>query len=123
MVTYSYYLTEYMGEQIEQETFNKLLSRSSAVINYITGDAEETEDIKKATCAEIEYLAINGGVNALNGADKSQFTSEKIGGYSYTKGGNSITSSSLKYISGVPVAPLVWLYLKKGSRGIVVGLE
>lgn len=117
MVDYNFYRTVYLGEEMDMETFNRLATRSYDLIMNLTGNGEETDNVKKAECAEIEFLNKSGGIDALNGNDKSQYISESIGGYSYSKGSSSNT---LQYVNGLPIAPMVWLYIRK--RGVVVGL-
>ncbi len=117
MVDYNFYCTQYYGEEMDGELFNKLAHKSYDIIMAITGNAEETDNVKKAECAEIEFLSKNGGADALAGNDKSQFVSESIGGYSYSK---SDKISSTQYVNGLPIAPMVWTYIRK--RGVVLGL-
>lgn len=117
MVDYNFYRIEYQGEEIDPAEFNRLAKRSYDLIMSLH-QGEETDNVKKAECAQIEFLYKNGGIDALVGNDKSQFVSESIGGYSYSKGNNS---SGLRYVNGLPIAPLVWLYIRRG--GVVLGME
>ena len=114
MVDYNFYRIEYQCEEIDPVEFNRLAKRSYDLIMSLY-QGEETDNVKKAECAEIEFLSKNGGIDALNGNDKSQFTSESIGGYSYSR-----SSNGLQYVNGLPIAPLVWLYIRK--RGVVLGM-
>lgn len=121
MVDYGYYITTYCGEPIDGETFKRLAVRSHDIIMSLTGNVTETDDIKKAQCAEIEFLSKNGGVEATAGNDKSQFVSESIGGYSYSRGNSNSATSSIQYINGLPIAPMVWTYIRR--VGVVRGME
>lgn len=115
MVDYGYYKMKYKGVDIETEVFDKLALVSEDIINYLTGNAEETEKIKKAQCCQIEFLYQNGGINAINGKDSSQYTSESIGSYSYSR-----NSSKIKYVNGLPLSPMLKIYLGNTKGGALI---
>lgn len=120
MVDYNYYKNTYKGTEIELETFNKLALVTFDLINYLTNNAEETEKIKKAQCCQIEFLYNNGGINAVNGKDNSQYVSESIGSYSYSK--NTNIKSTIKYVNGLPLAPMLKIYLGKTKGGALINV-
>ena len=121
MVEYGYYKVTYKGVDIPDDTlFEKLAVVSEDIVKYLTKDAEETENIKKAQCAQIEFLYQNGGVNAINGKDSSQFTSESIGGYSYSR--NTTIKSGIKYVNGLPLSPMLKVYLGKLKGGALINV-
>ncbi len=110
----NYYLDIYKGT--DSEKFDKLNDLAEAIIEKLTGrDAEKLsaspflEKIKKAICSQIEYFVINGEDKVVNGQEKGQFQSESIGSYAYTRA-NTKSSETIKYIDGVPIAPMVWIY-------------
>lgn len=110
----NYYLTTYKGT--DSKNFDKLNNLAEAIIEKITGrDAEKLlaspflEKIKNAICSQIEYFVSNGETKVVNGQEKGQFQSESIGSYSYTMA-NTKSSETIKYIDGVPIAPMVWVY-------------
>lgn len=120
MVDYSYYKTMYKGVEMETEVFDKLALISFDLINYLTNNAEETENIKKAQCCQIEFLYNNGGINAINGKDSSQYVSESIGSYSYSK--NSNARNTIQYVNGLPLAPMLKIYLGKTKGGALINV-
>lgn len=124
IVDYEFYKTNF-DSSISEETFNKLNMQSQPVIEYLTRCSEEMllsysehlDNIKKAICAEIFYVNQNGGVSVFNGESKNLLTSESYAGsYSYSKQDNKALEN-IKYINGVPVAPMVNIYL--GNTGLL----
>ena len=121
MVEYNYYKLTYKGVDISDILlFEKLATVSEDIVKYLTKNAEETENIKKAQCAQIEFLYQNGGINAINGKDSSQFVSESIGGYSYSK--NTSVKNGIKYMNGMPLSPMLKIYLGKNKGGALINV-
>lgn len=115
LVDTSYYKDTYRGT--ETNSFDKLNLLAQSIIERLTMRDEDklsaslfVEKIKKAICAQIEYLAINGETNAVNAKEDGQMQSENIGSYSYTRA-NIKSSETIKYLDGVPIAPMVWIFL------------
>ena len=70
-------LCERAGEIIEEMTMYRVTS-----VSFITMPEDIQERIKKAVCAQIEYLDANGGSEMDNGAD---LQSAGLGKFSYSK--------------------------------------
>ena len=87
MVDYSFYSTVYMGSDATQASFPALCARASDVVGAMThwvGDAtiaalpEYIQTLyKKAVCAQIDFLAING-TESLNETETGGFTVGKV---------------------------------------------
>lgn len=117
IVEQSYYEDIYKG--VETKDFERLNDISQSFVEYIARTTSESlkqapdkvlEAVKKAICAEISYLETLGGINAVNSKQDLQKTSESYAGaYSYSI--SSKQQSAIKYINGIPCAPLVEVYL------------
>ena len=101
-VDYDYYTQQYKGELIEKEDFKHLLERAGEIVEEmcmyrILPEKMETygtfiqERVKKAICAQIEYLDANGGSDLDTGAS---LQSASLGKFSYsgTSDGNAAQS-------------------------------
>lgn len=86
-----YYMMEYGGGDIDMVAFSRLSKRSSDVINILTGYKITQigfenlapfikDQIKKATAAQVEYLAVNGEGAAIGGGGFGQVSA---GNFSY----------------------------------------
>lgn len=84
---------EFTGGELDSTDFPFLLERAEEIIeemcmyrlnpNTFSDMPEETQErIKKAVCAQIEYLDANGGSDMDNGVD---LMSAGLGKFSYTK--------------------------------------
>ena len=104
--------------------FTFLAERASDIINDICKNrinyfgfsnfntATQTA-IEKATAAEIDILDSEGGADAINGGSSSGFGSLTIGRYSEGRSGASNASNSTyEMINGIPVAPMIRMYLR-----------
>lgn len=100
-VTQEYYNNTFHGEPVDNADFPSLLDRAVEIVeemymhriserNMDTYDTDIQERIRKAVCAQIEYLDANGGSDMDNGAD---LQSAGLGKFNYSKisgaGGNS----------------------------------
>lgn len=96
-----YYNNVFRGEPVDDADFPSLLERASEIVEEMCMyrikpelmDAYGTEiqnRIKKAVCAQIEYMDANGGSDMDNGTD---LQSAGLGKFSYTKS-SGITGSS-----------------------------
>lgn len=94
-VTQEYYDTIFCGEPVDKTDFPSILDRASEIVEemsmYRISDAKMDtygtdiqERIRKAVCAQIEYLDANGGSEMDNGAD---LQSAGLGKFNYTKAG------------------------------------
>ena len=100
----AYYISEYKGESVYPADFLSLCERASEIIEELTmyrltpisvlAMPEEVQArVKKAICAQIEYLDANGGSDMDNGTD---LQSAGLGKFNYTKAGNgSDTAQSI----------------------------
>lgn len=101
------------------DEFDYLNEVSQSLIEFMTRKtAEQLADmpeviltkVKRAICAEIHYLYNLGGDKATISKVDIQKTSESYGGsYSYTI--DSSKAPNVEYENGLPLAPLVKVYL------------
>lgn len=103
-VTEEYYYSEFHGEPIESEDFTGLQERAAEIVEEMTMyriseqmlpslPEELQERIRKAVCAQMEFLDANGGSEVDNGMDMQ---SASLGRFSYTRAsgveGGSVSS-------------------------------
>lgn len=92
-VTYDYYNSMFSGESVDKTDFPNLLNRAAEIVeemcmyriskdNLEQYSADVQNRVKKAICAQIEYLDANGGGEIDMGND---FQSAGLGKFSYTK--------------------------------------
>ena len=92
-VTSDYYKNTFHGEPVADTDFPSLLDRAQEIVeemcmyrvsedNIGTFSKDTQERLKKAVCAEIEYLDANGGSDMDNGVD---LQSAGLGKFNYTK--------------------------------------
>jgi hypothetical protein len=125
-----YYDNNYNGVPIADEsTFNRLAERASDVIDQMTGYllhgqeftqlAQFIQDqVKKATAAQIEYMATSGE-SVIHG---SNFGSVSIGNFSYSEGSKGSNDSRINR-NEQRTSPAVIGYLKPTGllyRGVSV---
>ena len=87
VVDYTFYSTVYMGTDATQTSFPALCARACDVVGALTHWVDETYInnqpvlvqtlYKKAICAQVDFLAING-TDALNEAATGGFTVGKV---------------------------------------------
>lgn len=92
-VTDDYYKNTFHGEPVDDADFPSLSERASEIVEEMTMyrvtsvtilamPEEVQERVKKAVCAQIEYLNANGGSDMDNGND---LQSASLGKFNYTK--------------------------------------
>lgn len=92
-VTQDYYNDTFHGEPVDEADFPSLLDRAAEIIeelcmyrisesNLDKYGIDTQERIRKAVCAQIEYLDANGGSEMDNGTD---LQSAGLGKFNYTK--------------------------------------
>lgn len=97
-----YYYETFKGESVLESDFPALCDRAEEIIEEMTmyrlnptsflSMSEETQErIKKAVCAQIEYLDANGGSDMDNGED---LQSAGLGKFNYSKETGSDGNSS-----------------------------
>lgn len=104
-VTGKYYIEVYQGEPVSNTDFPALCMRAEEIIEEMTlyrltlpafNEMSEInqERIKKAICAQIEYLDANGGVDMDNGVD---LQNAGLGKFNYSKasGGDGSSKQSI----------------------------
>ena len=111
-VTREYYEDTFKGESVEAADFPDLLTRAEEIVEEMTMyrlnekvfDAmslDSKERVKKAICAQIEYLEANGG----SGMDMGEsFQSASLGKFSYnhasgTEGPSIYAPRALRYLT------------------------
>lgn len=96
-----YYNDKFLGEPVDSADFPSLLSRAEEIIEemtmyrltpmtFLAMPADVQDRVKKAVCAQIEYLDANGGSDMDNGAD---FQSAGLGKFNYSKTGAGSSQS------------------------------
>lgn len=101
-VTEEYYKGTFHGESVDTADFPSLLERASEIVEEMTMyrvtpvtilamPEDVQERVKRAVCAQIEYLDANGGSDMDNGAD---LQSAGLGKFNYTRA--SSTGGSTK---------------------------
>lgn len=118
IVDQKYYEDEYKGEATVDD-FDRLNSAAQSFIEYLTRQTAEQlictpvlvlERVRKAICAQIEYVDSLGGIKAVNSkADVAKTSENYAGSYSYTIDSKNV--SEVKYSNGMPVAPMAEIYL------------
>lgn len=100
-----YYKNDYRGEPVDESDFPSLCERAAEIIEEMcmyrisenrmdTYGIDIQERIKKAVCAQIEYLDANGGSDIDNGSD---LQSVALGKFNYTKSSGG-TGSTLQAV-------------------------
>lgn len=118
IVDYSYYSTVYMGQEADEASFPALSARALDIVGAMTRWAVNEENIsqfpthiqtlyKKAVCAQVDFLAVNGldSVSISAGSDTG-FTVGKVSVHG--RSGAAVSGS----MSG-SVAPMAQLYLEQ----------
>lgn len=117
----AFYNDVYKGIPMDAESFNKLVSRASDLIDMVTNykllgidlSKEPTliqTNVKKAVAAQVEFMFSDGGELSIHGGSPS---SVSIGGFSYTEG------SGVKIVSEMArsyLRPTGLLYMGVGVR-------
>lgn len=108
-VTQDFYNTEFAGEPVPETDFPSLCARAAEIVEdmtmyrlnedtFPTFPAIVQTRIKKAICAQVEYLDANGGSEVDTGTELS---SAALGKFSYSAGAAAGTGSA----SGSSYAP------------------
>ena len=120
-----FYLNIFRGEPVQEADFPALEERAAELIeemcryrinpeNFTSYSERIQMLIKKAVCAEIEYLDANGGSEMDNGAD---LQSAGLGKFSFTKTSSEASSEQSLYAPRARrlLAPTGLLYRGGGS--------
>lgn len=127
-VTQDFYNTEFAGEPVPETDFPALCARAAEIVEdmtmyrlnedtFLTFPAIVQTRIKKAICAQIEYLDANGGSEVDTG---TELASAALGKFSYSAGAAAGTGSASGSSSYAPramriLAPTGMLY-RGGGR-------
>ena len=134
-ITKTYYDAEFRGKSIPANEFDKLEDIASDVIYEICRVKPNEDDIQdpafmKAVAYEVEFLQEQGGVDAILGFSDVQLSasSEHLGDYSVSSGGNSsgASGSSIIVVDGIPVSSMAIILLRRMglmSRWAFAGVE
>jgi hypothetical protein len=117
-IDYTYYNSEYLGTHIEIDQFNVLVKRASDLIDMITSYSLTGADlttqhqliqnnVKKATSAQVEYMAMQGGELSIHGGAPAAVS---IGNFTYSEGGNRGQGNLTR--EQQMISPAVIAYLK-----------
>ena len=100
-----YYLNTFHGEPVDPADFPALCLRAEEIVEemtmyrlklaaFLVMPEEVQEKVKRAVCAQIEYLAANGGADLDNGND---LQSAGLGKFNYSRaaGANGSSQQSL----------------------------
>ncbi len=97
-----YYNNVYKGVKIEDDDLDALLERASDIVRqsctYRLGNIEALpsfmqENLKKAVCAQVEFMEMNGGIESFAGGNFSSGTGFSIGKFSMSGTGSSGSSN------------------------------
>lgn len=118
----TYYDGTYNGTTIgDTDIFSQLNARAEDVINAYTNndllDSDTFDDlntyqqtgVKKAVCAQIEFVYNIGGYNATNNADD---VNTGFGLSKFRVNNSSDQKTNYQYVNGMPLSPNVNMYLK-----------
>ena len=115
IVDYTFYSTVYMGTDADQASFPALCARASDIVGALTHWVDDATILtlpaqtvtlyKKAVCAQVDFLAING-MDSLNETASAGFTVGKVTvhGKATTSGGGSMRDN---------ISPLAISYLEQ----------
>ena len=114
VVDFTFYSSVYGGTDVDETSFPALCARASDVIGSVTHWVDDATVMalpalhlllyKKAVCAQIDFLAING-MDSLNETETSGFTVGKVTVHGKTSTGGGKLSDS--------ISPLAIAYLEQ----------
>jgi len=118
----TYYDDTYQGRTISADDFADILPRAEEIINAYTNNdlyddttfaalnTFQTTAVKKAVCAQIEFIYGLGGYNAINS------TEDNSTGFSLSKfkmeTPKDNSNTKYQYFMGIPLSPSVNMHLK-----------
>ena len=114
VVDYVYYSTVYMGSEADQASFPALCARAADIVGALTRWVDpDTLDswtlalYKKALCAQVDFLALNG-LDSVAGGPDTGFTVGKV-----SISGKSGSDMVRKGAMASNLSPLVVMYLEQ----------
>ena len=115
VVDFTFYSTVYGGTDADQASFPALCARASDIIGSVTHWVDDATILtlpalhqtlyKKAVCAQIDFLAING-IDSLNETESAGFTVGKVTVHAKASSGNCGKLSE-------SISPLAIAYLEQ----------
>ena len=113
-----YYDSVFKGIEIPEGEFERLADIASDVISEvsiqeITDEDAITNEVKKATAYEVEFLYEYGGLDAILGYANIGGESESLGDYSVSSG--SQVQKPVQTIGGIPVSTMAIVQLRKAG--------
>lgn len=110
-IDYTYYADEYHGSEVSSNEFDSIAEIASIVIDSliychtpVDEDRSYYDVVRKATCYEVDMIAANGGIKAVQGFSTECITSESVGDYSCSK---QIDLSHRLTLNDIPISPVV----------------
>ena len=102
-IDYDFYTNEFKGVSLDENTFSSIVDRASDLIDIATNDkigAIGFENlypsfqlrVKKAIAAQVEYIHVNGGIEAIQSQEMQQVS---IGDFSYSKSTSKAQSAGV----------------------------
>lgn len=114
VVDYTFYTAVYMGSEAEQASFPALCARAADIVGALTRwvdpDTLDTWTLtlyKKAVCAQVDFLALNG-LDSVAGGPDTGFTVGKV-----SVSGKSGSDMVRKGVMAANLSPLVQMYLEQ----------
>ena len=108
VVDFTFYSTVYGGTDADVQTFPALCARASDVIGAVTHWVDDATIItlpeliqtlyKKAVCAQVDFLAING-IDSLNESETGGFTVGKVTVHGKAKEAGGKMSESISQLA------------------------
>ena len=113
-----WFVFDFGGTNMPECEFSRLADIAITVIRKaalqpIHKEDENREEVKKAVAHQIEYMYQNGGDDIFLGLSGGNIASESLGDYSVSI--NNQSSSTMKTINGIPVAPASLLLLEEAG--------
>lgn len=112
---YEYYRDTYQG-QLTKAEFDQLLPKVKMLLKTFIDDLIRTEHLRKslddygdfddALCLELDYLAQNGGIVAINGSSDLDLKQVQSSGYTFQIGADTSVSHDERSYKGIPFSPL-----------------
>lgn len=102
-IDYDFYTNEFKGVSLDESIFSSLVDRASDLIDIATNHKIEAIGfdhlytsfqlrIKKAVAAQVEYMYVNGGIEAMQSQEIQQAS---IGRFSYSKSVSKAQSANV----------------------------
>lgn len=103
LVTVKYFTEEYGGGAADYISAKKLLERAEGIVmtEIAAADCEpwQEEMLKKAICAEAEFIAANGGVEWINEAGRSYVHLGKFSSTAVGESGGLLSPVAVGYLN------------------------